>query len=329
MTATVAVIGAGRMGRGIAAAFALAGQDFALIDLRERSDEAWERLQNEVQAELRAAFARLVKLAYIDPALADTAIERVVLVRREQARAALAATALLFEALPETLEAKREGFEEACRHLPHTAIIASTSSTMLAGELAGLVVHPERFLNAHWLNPAYLVPLVEVSPHAGTAPDVLQRTLAVLEDAGKVPVVCNDRPGYIVPRLQALVMNEAARMVEQGAASAEDIDKAIRYGFGIRYASMGVVEFIDFGGVDILYHASRYLSDRLQDTRYACPAIVNDKMQAGELGMKTGRGLYTWDAERAARFQQDALARMVRLLEINGIGSLSSMQESR
>jgi 3-hydroxybutyryl-CoA dehydrogenase len=314
----VAAIGAGRMGRSIAAAFALAGQDFVLIDLRSRTDEAWQRLQEEVWAELQAIFERLYALGHISERRAQTAAGHIVLVRSSDAAEALATTALLFEAVPETLEAKREAFAQACRHLPADAIIASTSSTMLAGELAALVTHPERFLNAHWLNPAYLIPLVEVSPHEGTADAIMLQTIKTLEAAGKVPVICNDSPGYIVPRLQVLLMNEAARMIEQGIATAEGIDKAIRYGFGIRYASMGVAEFIDFGGVDIVYHASRYMSSRLRDARYDCPDLITEKMHAGQLGVKTGQGLYEWDAERASRFQQESFARMVRVIHLNG-----------
>ena len=109
----------------------------------------------------------------------------------------------------------------------------------------------------HWLNPAYVIPVVELSTHPGTAAAVLARAKALMESIGKLPVVCGATPGYIVPRLQALVMNEAARMVEEGVATAEEIDKATRYGLGLRFAALGVVEFIDFGGADILHHASR------------------------------------------------------------------------
>lgn len=315
--ASIAAFGAGRMGRGIAAAHALAGRDFALIDLRPRTAQDWRRLQDEARAELQDMYARMLSLGCTTPDAAQAAPGRVALIGRDDAPAALAAAGLLFEAVPETLEAKREALEFVGRHAAPDAIVASTSSTMLASELAALVPHPERFLNTHWLNPAYLIPLVEVSPHAGTAASVLERTLAALTAAGKVPVVCNDRPGYIVPRLQTLVMNEAARMIEEGTATAADIDKAIRYGFGPRYAAMGVAEFIDFGGLDILYHASRYLSARLDPVRYAAPRIIDEKMQAGELGVKTGRGLYTWEAGQVQRFQQDALARMARILALN------------
>ena len=150
-------------------------------------------------------------------------------------------------------------------------IIASTTSTILVDDLSGAVEHPERFLNAHWLNPAFLVPLVEISPGAHTDPAITARVKALLEGIGKVPVVCAARPGYIVPRIQALAMNEAARMVEEGVASAEDIDKAINYGFGFRFAVLGMLEFIDWGGGDILYYASRYLDGALDNERYRAP----------------------------------------------------------
>lgn len=312
----IASLGAGRMGRSIAAAFALAGQPSVLVDLRERSDEAAQALRDSVEAELRAIFTRLQGLGLLGSASIDDLLARVQLVGRAEAAAALRETSLLFEAVPETLDAKREALAEACRHLPPEAVIASTSSTMLARELAGFVTQPKRFLNAHWLNPAYLVPLVEVSPHEGTDASVTAHLVGLLEACGKVPVLCGGQPGYIVPRLQVLLMNEAARMIEQGAASAADIDKAIRYGFGIRYATMGVAEFIDFGGVDILFHASRYLADRLGDERYACPPIVTQKMHEGDLGMKTGQGFYRWEPEAAAEFQERSLQQFVSLLRL-------------
>ena len=96
--------------------------------------------------------------------------------------------------------------------------------------------------------------------HPGTGADAVERTRAAMTAIGKLPVVCGVAPGYIVPRLQALVMNEAARMIEDGVASAEEIDRATRFGLGLRFAAIGVVEFIDFGGADILHHASREMA---------------------------------------------------------------------
>ena len=114
---------------------------------------------------------------------------------------------------------------------------------------------------------------------------------ALLEGIGKVPVVCAATPGFIVPRIQALAMNEAARMVEEGVASAEDIDKAIRYGFGFRFAVLGLLEFIDWGGGDILYYASRYLDGRARQR--PLPRAGRDRrrnMREGRIGLRTGAG---------------------------------------
>jgi 3-hydroxybutyryl-CoA dehydrogenase len=166
---------------------------------------------------------------------------------------------VIFEGVPETLEAKKAAFELISAHADKHAIVASTTSTILSNDLQGFIDPPGRFLNAHWLNPAYLVPLVEVSPGDATDPAVTARLTALLERIGKVPVVCKASPGYIVPRIQILAMNEAARMVEEGVASAEDIDKATKYGFGLRFAVLGLLEFIDWGGGDILHYASQYM----------------------------------------------------------------------
>ena len=178
--------------------------------------------------------------------------------------AALAGAGIVFEGVPEVVDLKREVLAAASKCVGPDVIIASTTSTILVDDLSGAVEHPERFLNVHWLNPAYLIPLVEISPGAATDPAVIAQVKALLEGIGKVPVVCAATPGFIVPRIQALAMNEAARMVEEGVASAEDIDKAIRYGFGFRYAVLGLLEFIDWGGGDILYYASRYLEGALR-----------------------------------------------------------------
>src|SRR5450755_4685937 len=161
----------------------------------------------------------------------------------------------------------------------------------------------------HWLNPAYLIPVVELSWHSGTSPAVLERAKALMEAIGKVPVVCGPTSGYIVPRLQALVMNEAARMVEEGAASAEEIDKATRYGLGLRFAALGVVEFIDFGGADILHHASREMAASIDANRYRVPAIVERMVAEGKLGLKTGSGFYDYAGRDLEAYRADVLSR--------------------
>src|SRR4030095_251456 len=224
-----------------------------------------------------------------------------------------------FEGVTETLAAKQQAFARICAAARPDAILASTTSTILVTDLIPFVTHPERVLTAHWLNPAYVIPLVELSVHPATASEATTRLRSLLEDIGKVPVVCGPTPGYIVPRLQALVMNEAARMIEEGIATAEEIDKATRYGMGLRLAAIGVVEFIDFGGSDILHHASREMAASLDRHRYAAPPLVGPLREQGHLGVKTGSGFYDYAGRDMPAYRRDVLARTLAQLKHAGL----------
>ncbi len=317
--ARIVAVGAGRMGRGIAIAFAYAGHRIAVVDLRPRAPSDWQRLRDEAMGEIRASLASLAQLGVLDAESIDAVAARVELIPAAGAPAALGAAELVFEGVSERLDAKGEAFEQLNRLCRDDAILTSTTSSILVTDLAALVHRPERFLNIHWLNPAYVIPIVELSTHAGTSPAVLARAKALLESIGKLPVVCGPTPGYIVPRLQALVMNEAARMVEEGAATAEEIDKATRYGLGLRFAALGVVEFIDFGGSDILHHASREMSASIDAARYQAPAIVERMVAEGRLGLKTGSGFYDYEGRDVGAYRADVLARTLGMLKHAGL----------
>ena len=314
-----AAVGAGRMGRGIAIAFAYAGHRISLIDLRVRDDAAWQRLRDEATQEIAASLQGLAQLGVLTAPQIAAIAGRVDFVRAEAAPAALAAAELVFEGVPETMAAKREAFEHLNRHCRDDAILTSTTSSIVVTQLAGLVRLPGRFLNIHWLNPAYVIPVVELSCHAGTEAAVLARAKALMESVGKLPVVCGPSPGYIVPRLQALVMNEAARMIEEGAATAEEIDKATRFGLGLRFAALGVVEFIDFGGCDILHHASREMSASIDKARYTAPAIVDRMVAQGRLGLKSGSGFYDYAGRDVAAYRKEVLSRTLGELRHSGL----------
>jgi 3-hydroxybutyryl-CoA dehydrogenase len=310
--------GAGRMGRSIALAFAWAGFRISLVDLKVRTPSERQGLAADIDAELRAHLGALVDLGALEASQLPDVLARIRTVFADEAPTALGAAELVFEGVPETLDAKRETFEVLSRHCSAEAILTSTTSSILVTELAPLVTRPERFLNIHWLNPAYLIPVVELSVHPGTDPDVLARARSLMESIGKMPVVCGATPGYIVPRLQALIMNEAARMVEEGAATAEDIDRATRFGMGLRFAAIGVVEFIDFGGADILHHASREMSASVSAERYQAPAVIGRMMAQGDLGLKTGRGFYDYRTRDVAAYRRDVLSRTLSMLRHAG-----------
>ncbi|WP_418317647.1 3-hydroxybutyryl-CoA dehydrogenase [Piscinibacter sakaiensis] len=315
----IACVGAGRMGRGIAIAFAYAGQPVALIDLKPRSDADWQRLSADAIGEITASLQALAKLGAVPADAVERIASRVSIVRNDDADAALAAAQTIFEGVPETLEAKREALARVCAAADAGAIIASTTSTILVTDLIPMVNHPERLINAHWLNPAYIIPLVELSAHDGTSTEVRERLAALLHGIGKTTVMCGPTPGYIVPRLQALIMNEAARMVDEGVATAEDIDIATRQGLGLRFAAIGVVEFIDFGGNDILYHASRYMSRTLSAERYTAPPVVDRMMAEGRNGLKSGAGFYDYAGKDIPAYRLDVLDRTLGMLRHAGL----------
>lgn len=311
----LACLGAGRMGRGIAHAAAYGGHEVVLVDVKERSAEDFVRLRDEALAEVAGTLTMLAGLGVFDASGIPRLMARVTVAPRSEAAEALAGVRIVFEGVPETREAKAGAFALFDAVAAPDTILASTTSTMLSTELAALTARPSHFLNAHWLNPAYLVPLVEVSPTDDTAPEVLDRLRGFLESLGKVPVTCKAAPGYIVPRIQTLAMNEAARIVEEGVASAEDVDKAVIYGFGLRFAVLGLIEFIDWGGGDILAYASRYLTEATGQERYRAPDIVEDNMAEGRLGLRTGQGFYdftTMDTEAWKARKLGAFVDMVR-----------------
>jgi 3-hydroxybutyryl-CoA dehydrogenase len=308
------------MGRGIAVAFAYAGHAVTMIDVKAgRSVDQFAELEAEALDEVKKTLGSLSRFGLLKQSEADAIMARISVTPASGCEAALASAGMLFEGVPELVELKREVLGLASRLISPDAIIASTTSTILVDHLSDAIQHPERFLNVHWLNPAYLIPLVEISPGKATDPAIIARVKTLLEGIGKVPVVCAATPGFIVPRIQALAMNEAARMVEEGVASAEEIDKAIRYGFGFRYAVLGLLEFIDWGGGDILYYASRYLEGALGSDRYRAPDVISDNMREGRIGLRTGVGFLDYSGLNVDEYREKRLADLVNMLRHFGL----------
>jgi 3-hydroxybutyryl-CoA dehydrogenase len=300
-------------------AFAYAGHAVTMIDVKARAEDQFAILKAEALGEIRKTLASLSRFGLLAQDDVEAVVARVSVAPAQAMAAALAGAAIVFEGVPEVVELKREVLAAASICVGPDAIIASTTSTILVDDISGAVAQPQRFLNVHWLNPAYLIPLVEISPGAATDPEVTKGVKALLEGIGKVPVVCAATPGYIVPRIQVVAMNEAARMVEEGVASAEDIDKAIRYGFGFRYAVLGLLEFIDWGGGDILYYASRYLEGALGSDRYRAPEVISRNMREGRIGLRTGAGFLDYSGLEVDAYREQRLATLVDLLRHFGL----------
>jgi 3-hydroxybutyryl-CoA dehydrogenase len=317
--ARIAVVGPGRMGVGIAQVFAFAGHEVDLIDIKERSESDTERVLNEASKQIQNNLEFMASLNLLDKSVVKLILNKIHFHDSSKLETILLHVDIVFEAVPEVLDVKKVTFTRISSSIRDHALIASTTSTILVDTLAAFVTRPERFLNTHWLNPAYLMPLVEVSPSAYTKPDVLQEMLVILESVGKIPVTCAASPGFIVPRIQALAMNEAARLVAEGVATPEDIDKATRVGFGIRFAIFGLLEFIDWGGGDILYYADNYLEKALESNRFAAPEIISEKMKNGHIGMKTGKGFYDFSSQDVLAYQQETMKKFVDLIKHLGL----------
>jgi 3-hydroxybutyryl-CoA dehydrogenase len=313
VTPTIAVLGPGRIGRQIALAFALGGCRVHLIDLKEeRSVADAERTLADARREIVRDLALMVEEEVIAEAASSAALGRI---EERIGLGALEDCEFVQEALPESVTLKRAALTRLGAVVAPDAVVASTSSTISPSHLADAIVEPGRFLVAHWLNPAHIIPLVDVVPGPLTSGPTVERTLALLERLGKVPVKCKDSPGFIGPRLQVLLMNEAVRLVEEGVATPEDVDRAFRAGMGFRYAEIGIFEFIDWGGVDILYRASRYMTETLGDERFKPARLVEEKMARNELGPKTGRGFFDYAGERREAFETEKVRALLRRLK--------------
>lgn len=313
-----AVVGAGRMGKAIAIAFAYAGLQVKLIDAKERSVDDFVQYQRQVEQDIAQELMLLSQIQFIQPEQTSAIQANIQVIEKSASIQYLKQCDLVLEGVPEKLSVKQDIFAWLDQHIAPDCIVASTTSTFLVTEIAKMLSSPERVINAHWLNPAYLIPLVELSRSEQTSDQTVLALKSFLTSIGKVAVVCNAKAGYIVPRIQALAMNEAARMVEEWVASAEDIDIAIRTGFGLRFSVLGLLEFIDWGGGDILYYASQYLERELGE-RYSTAEIVVENMRNGRNGLREQQGFYQYEGLDISAYKQQVLQTFLNRIEASGL----------
>lgn len=313
MTVThTAVLGPGRIGRQIALTFALGGCRVRLVDLKPRPAAEARAVFADARREIARDLTLMAEEQVIERDQVEASLARIV---DHVGLGGLEGVGFVQEALPEVIELKRETFARLGDALPEDAILACGSSTISPKHLVASVKGPERFLSVHWLNPAHIIPLVEVVAGPGTAEATVERTLKFLEGLGKTPVRCGDSPGFIGPRMQVLLMNEAVRLVEEGVATPEDVDKAFKAGMGFRYATIGIFEFIDWGGVDILHRASGFMTKAMKDDRFRAAQLVEEKVAKNELGPKTGRGFFDYGGDKRDTFETAKVRALLRQLK--------------
>ncbi|MGH9465389.1 MAG: 3-hydroxyacyl-CoA dehydrogenase family protein [Thermoanaerobaculia bacterium] len=281
---TVAVLGAGTMGLGIAHVAAAAGYRTPLFDVDEAVlGRAVERVGRNLD--------RGVELGKVEAKTAQHAKQ--LLLPTLDLVAAVAEADLVIEAVPESIELKVETFRKVVQACPPYALLASNTSGLSITELAAATDRPERFAGMHFFNPVHSMKLLELVRGLETSEETLAAMQTVGERMGKEVVRVNESPGFVTSRINALIGNEAFRMLETGVASALDIDKALKLGLN---HPMGPFELVDLVGLDVRLAILKFLHRTLGDTYRPAP-LLERYVLAGRLGRKTGRGVYAYDAE--------------------------------
>ena len=279
----IAVLGAGTMGHGIAEVAALAEYDVAMRDVNE---EFVQKGYDDIEWSLN----KLVENERISEDEADAALDRIApLVDFE---AAVEDADVVIEAVPEKMEVKKAVFGDLVEFAPDDAIFTTNTSSLSITELSEETDRPERFCGMHFFNPPVRMELVEVITGAHTDEEVLDTVEALAEDFGKTPVrVRKDSPGFIVNRVLVPLMNEGAWIVHDEVASMAEVDSTTKYDMD---HPMGLFELVDQVGIDVSYHVLEYLQDTLGPAYAACP-LFEERVEAEQLGKKTGRGFYDYE----------------------------------
>ncbi|PYO36822.1 MAG: 3-hydroxybutyryl-CoA dehydrogenase [Gemmatimonadetes bacterium] len=278
----VAVVGAGTMGGGIAYVATLAGCSVALTDIRpEAIPPAIRRI-----GDLFTGGVKRGKLEEADVAAAATRLRA----DRDLA-SAVAEADVVIEAVVEDLGVKQRLFAELERAAPAEALLATNTSSLSVAAIASGMRRPGRLVGMHFFNPVPAMKLVEVVAHAGVNRAAVDQAVELARAFGKEPIIVQDAPGFASSRLGVVLGLEAMRMLEQGVASAEDIDKAMELGYN---HPMGPLKLTDLVGLDVRLAIAEYLHRSLEEPQFEPPRILRDKVAKGELGRKTGKGFYTW-----------------------------------
>lgn len=213
------------------------------------------------------------------------------------------------ESVPEDLSLKQQVFQDLDRLARPDAILASNTTALPITAIARACTRPQRVLSVHYYLPAHLIPLVDVLPAEPTDPAVVETACQFLEQAGKLPVrFQRDTPGSVGPRLQAAMMAEAFRLVQEGVATPEMVDRVITMGIGRRFAITGIFDRLDLAGLDVAASMSRSRGQAL-------PPALAEHVERGELGVKTGQGFYAWDDASAAALEERIARHLIDLLK--------------
>ncbi|WP_434299129.1 3-hydroxyacyl-CoA dehydrogenase family protein [Corallococcus exiguus] len=285
----IGVVGGGAMGCGIALELAIAGRQVVLFN-RQAESSAAARVKLERDAAL------LVETGMLGAEQRTTALARIH--RTTVLAEAAVVQDLVIESIPEDLALKQQLFKELDRLASPDTLLTTNTTALSVTAIARDCAHPERVLSAHYYLPAHLVPLVDVIPGEKTSPDAVETVRRFLEELGKSPVVfTKDVPGSVGPRLQQALIGEAFRIVQEGVATPEMVDRVLTQGIGRRLGASGIFDRLDLVGLDFIIGV-------LRGSGRPVPPVLAQKVDQGELGLKTGQGFYPWTPDSAAAFEE-------------------------
>lgn len=283
----VAVLGAGTMGRDIAHVCAVVGHEVTVRDVVEDA-------LSDAKAHVKSNIEGGVKRDKLDRETANAALDRVAFTTD---LAALEGAEIVIEAVPEEMDLKHEVLTDAETHVADDALMATNTSSLSVTSVMAALDDPSRGLGLHFFNPAYVMDLVEVVHAERTSERTRKEAVRFVEELGKTAVEVRDTPGFASSRLGVALGVEAMRMVEEGVATAEDIDAAMELGY--RHP-MGPLKLTDVVGLDVRLDILKYLREELGE-RFRPPQTLKRKVRAGHLGKKSGRGFYVWEDDEAVR----------------------------
>jgi 3-hydroxybutyryl-CoA dehydrogenase len=277
----VGVAGAGSMGAGIAQVAAQAGFQVKVVDV---SEAVCARAEKTITTSLQ----RMVKKGTYTEVEMKEMLGRISF---STDTGSMAGVPFIIEAVFEDINVKKELFGKLDAVCGDDTIYATNTSSLAITEMAALVKRPAKFVGMHFFNPVPMMKLVEVIPALQTEAATTELALAMAKRFGKTPITCKDTPGFVVNRLFVPYILDAVRLLEEGVASAEDIDTAMKLGCGM---PMGPLEFQDFAGADIGYHVGNIFYEYMKEARFAPPGLLRNMIKAGYLGRKTGKGFYDY-----------------------------------
>jgi len=281
----IAVIGTGTMGRGIAYLSAVAGYDTVIYDVDSSALDS-------AKASIESTLKKGVEKGKVIEATARAAVQRIHL--STELEPAVRTADLIIEAVPEELDLKMNIFSQADVICSEETILASNTSSISISKLAGSVERRSQFVGMHFFNPPHAMKLVEIVRGERTSDQTIQLTREVAEKMGKTPIIVRDIPGFATSRLGIAIGLEAIRMLEDGVASAEDIDRAMELGYN---HPMGPLRLSDLVGLDVRLDIAEYLASTL-GPRFEPPELLRRMVREGRLGQKSGKGFYEWNDER-------------------------------